>query len=289
MSVENKPDFIKSEQDILNFWEKNKCFEKLKEKNKNGKRFRFLDGPITANNPMGVHHAWGRSIKDIMLKYKAMNGFSCLYRNGFDTQGLWVEVEVEKELGFKNKKDIENYGMDKFTKKCIERIDKFSKVIISQSKRLGQWMDWENSYFTHTDENISGIWHFLKVCHERGWIARASRPMPWCPRCGTSLSEHEMSGSHKDITHKAVFCIAKTKNKDFDILVWTTTPWTLSANVALAVNPELDYAVVKCEGFEKPIVLAKNAIKYIDSEKKVIEIIKGKELWESNTKHFSRG
>lgn len=278
MSVENKPDFIKSEQDILNFWEKNKCFEKLKEKNKNGKRFRFLDGPITANNPMGVHHAWGRSIKDIMLKYKAMNGFSCLYRNGFDTQGLWVEVEVEKELGFKNKKDIENYGMDKFTKKCIERIDKFSKVIISQSKRLGQWMDWENSYFTHTDENISGIWHFLKVCHERGWIARASRPMPWCPRCGTSLSEHEMSGSHKDITHKAVFCIAKTKNKDFDILVWTTTPWTLSANVALAVNTELDYAVVKCEGFEKPIVLAKNAIKYIDSEKKVIKIIKGKEL-----------
>ncbi len=278
MSVENKPDFIKSEQDILNFWEKNKCFEKLKEKNKNGKRFRFLDGPITANNPMGVHHAWGRSIKDIMLKYKAMNGFSCLYRNGFDTQGLWVEVEVEKELGFKNKKDIENYGMDKFTKKCIERIDKFSKVIISQSKRLGQWMDWENSYFTHTDENISGIWHFLKVCHERGWIARASRPMPWCPRCGTSLSEHEMSGSHKDVTHKAVFCIAKTKNKDFDILVWTTTPWTLSANVALAVNPELDYAIVKCEGFEKPIVLAKNAIKYIDGEKKVIEIIKGKEL-----------
>lgn len=278
MSLEVKPNFIKMEEDILDFWDKNECFEKMREKNKNKKRFRFLDGPITANNPMGIHHAWGRSVKDTFLRYKSMTGHSCAYRNGFDTQGLWVEVEVEKELGFKNKKDVENYGMDKFTKKCVERIKRFSGVITEQSKRLGQWMDWSNSYFTHTDENISAIWHFLKVCHERNWIAQSNRPMPWCPRCGTSLSEHEMSGSHKEITHKSVFCIAKLKDAEFDVLVWTTTPWTLSANVALAVNKDLDYAIVKCEGFEKPIALAKNAIKYIDGEKQVLKILKGSDL-----------
>ena len=278
MAVELKPDFVKMEQDILAFWDERDCFNKLREKNNGNDRFRFLDGPITANNPMGIHHAWGRSIKDIVLRYKAMKGYSCHYRNGFDTQGLWVEVEVEKELGFENKKDIEAFGMDNFTRKCVERIEQYSSVITEQSKRLGQWMDWDNSYYTHTDENISAIWSFLKICHENGWITKANRPMPWCPRCGTSLSEHEMSGSHKEITHKAVFAVAKTKTAEFDILVWTTTPWTLSANMALAVNPKLDYALVKCEGFAKPLVLAKNAIKHIDSEKQVLNLLKGSEL-----------
>ena len=189
-----------------------------------------------------------------------------------------MEVEVEKELGFKDKKDIEAYGMANFTRKCVERIKRFSGVITEQSKRLGQWMDWDNSYYTHTDENISAIWYFLKICHKNGWITEAHRPMPWCPRCGTSLSEHEMSGSHKEITHRAVFAIAKITEADFDMLVWTTTPWTLSANVALAVNPELDYALVKCQGFDKPLILAKNAIKYIDGEKQVLHLLKGEEL-----------
>ncbi|MCL2360398.1 MAG: isoleucine--tRNA ligase [Defluviitaleaceae bacterium] len=273
-----KPDFIKMEQEILALWNKGNYFEKLRKKNKDNKRFRFLDGPITANNPMGIHHAWGRSIKDIFLRYKAMNGYSCHYRNGFDAQGLWVEVEVEKELGFKDKKDIESYGMNNFTRKCVERVKKYSDVITQQSKRLGQWMDWDNSYFTHTDENISAIWHFLKICHENGWIITSLRPMPWCPRCGTSLSEHEMSGSHKEITHTVVFAIAKMKNADFDALVWTTTPWTLPANAALAVNPELDYALVKCEDFDRPLVLAKNAIKHIEGEKQVLRLLKGEEL-----------
>lgn len=266
------------EHDVLDFWEAHQCFEQLREKNKANQRFRFLDGPITANNPMGIHHAWGRSIKDIVLRYKAMNGYSCHYRNGFDTQGLWVEVEVEKELGFRDKKDIEAYGMENFTRKCVDRIKHFSGVITSQSKRLGQWMDWENSYFTHTDENISAIWHFLKICHSNGWLVKSHRPMPWCPRCGTSLSEHEMSGSHKDITHTAVFAIAPAIHADFDMLVWTTTPWTLSANVALAVNPELDYALVRCEGYNRPLVLAKAAIKLVDGEKQVLRLLKGSEL-----------
>jgi isoleucyl-tRNA synthetase len=227
---------------------------------------------------MGIHHAWGRTIKDAVLRYKAMNGFSCHYRNGFDTQGLWVEVEVEKELGFNNKKDIMAYGMGNFTKKCVERIQKFSGVITEQSKRLGQWMDWDNSYFTHTDENISAIWFFLKLCGEKGLIAKAHRPMPWCPRCQTSLSQHEMAGSHTEITHTAVFAVAKLKDAEFDALVWTTTPWTLSANAALAVNPNLDYALAQCKGFERPLVLAKNAVKQVLGDAKIIKTLKGAEL-----------
>ncbi|MDD3268736.1 MAG: isoleucine--tRNA ligase [Syntrophomonadaceae bacterium] len=278
VTTAEKPDFIEMEHNILAFWQEQNCFARLVEKNSNQPPFRFLDGPITANNPMGVHHAWGRSIKDIFLRYKAMNGYSCHYRNGFDTQGLWVEVEVEKELGFKSKKDIENYGMAEFTKQCVERITHFSNTITEQSKRLGQWMDWDHSYFTHTDENITGIWHFLKTCDDNGWIVRSNRPMPWCPRCGTSLSQHEMSGSHEEITHTSVFAKLPVIDQGFEILVWTTTPWTLAANVALAVNPELDYVIINHEGDEKPLLLAKTALKHIDGKKQIIRVLKGSEL-----------
>ena len=159
--ADEKNMFVDMEHEVMDFWEKEKCFEKLREKNRGHKMFRFLDGPITANNPMGIHHAWGRSIKDIFIRYHAMQGCDCRYQNGFDSQGLWVEVEVEKALGFKTKKDIENYGMDKFTKACKDRVKHFSGIITEQSKRLGQWMDWDHSYYTNTDENIGGIWYFL--------------------------------------------------------------------------------------------------------------------------------
>ena len=161
----DKNEFISMEHEVMKFWEENDCFGKLRAKNAGHERFRFIDGPITANNPMGVHHAWGRTLKDTFLRYNAMKGKDCRYQNGFDSQGLWVEVEVEKELGFKTKKDIEAYGMDQFTRKCVDRVRHFSSVITEQSKRLGQWMDWENSYFTNTDQNITSIWYFLKKCH----------------------------------------------------------------------------------------------------------------------------
>src|SRR3989338_3107806 len=154
----------KTEEKILNFWQREQIFEKLRKKIKGRKNWSFLDGPITANNPMGVHHAWGRTYKDLFKRYKAMKGFDERFQNGFDEQGLWVEVEVEKELGFKNKKDIEIYGIDKFVQKCKERVAKFSKVQTEQSKRLGYFMDWDNSYHTSSDENNYSIWNFLKVC-----------------------------------------------------------------------------------------------------------------------------
>ena len=171
-------DFVKTEKEILKFWEENKIFEKLREKNRGKKRWSFLDGPITANNPMGVHHAWGRTYKDLFQRYKAMQGFDQRFQNGFDCQGLWVEVEVEKELGFTTKKDIERYGIDKFIEKCKERAEKYSKIQTEQSIRLGQWMDWPNSYYTMSDENNYAIWSFLKKCYLNGYLYKGETLSP---------------------------------------------------------------------------------------------------------------
>ena len=150
------------EEEILSFWKKNKIFDKLRNKNKGKKPWSFIDGPITANNPMGVHHAWGRTYKDVYQRFKAMQGYDQRFQNGFDCQGLWLEVETEKELKFNSREDIENYGLDNFSRVCRKRVEKFSNIQTEQSIRLGQWMDWKNSYFTMSDENIESIWYFLK-------------------------------------------------------------------------------------------------------------------------------
>ena len=235
--------FPEEENKILKFWGDNKIFDKLREKNKGKKRWSFLDGPITANNPMGVHHAWGRTYKDLFQRYKAMQGFDERYQNGFDCQGLWVEVEVEKELGFKNKKDIEVYGIDKFVEKCKERVKKYSAIQTQQSIRLGQWMDWENSYYTMSDENNYAIWHFLKVCWQKGYLYKGRDSVPWCPRCGTAISQHEiLTEEYKTITHDSVYVEYPIEGRNNEyLLVWTTTPWTLPGNVAVAVDPEKEY------------------------------------------------
>ncbi|MHA2170708.1 MAG: isoleucine--tRNA ligase [Candidatus Kariarchaeaceae archaeon] len=234
---------VRLEESVLQFWNELDLHQQLMEKNTGNPPFSFFDGPITANNPMGVHHAWGRTYKDVVQRYKAMMGFDQRYQNGFDTQGLWLEVEVEKSLGLKSKKDIETYGLENFAEACKARVAKFSKKQTEQSKRLGQTMDWVNSYYTHTDENVSAIWHFLKVCHEKGWLYRGVQPMPWCWRCGTSLSNHEQSDSYKLMTHKSPYVKFKLVDKEAYLLVWTTTPWTLTANQAVAVRPDLTYGL----------------------------------------------
>jgi len=191
--VDPKQDFVQMEKDLLDHWYKKGIVEKYLNKNsKNKKRFSFLDGPITANNPMGVHHAWGRTYKDLWQRFYNMRGYAQRFQNGFDEQGLWIEVEVEKELGFKNKKDIEKYGIDKFVEKCKERVKKYAQIQTEQSKRLGYFMDWENSYHTSSDENNYAIWNFLKVCHQKGYLYKGRDSVPWCPRCGTAISQHEI-------------------------------------------------------------------------------------------------
>ena len=232
---------VEMEHMTLEFWELLNVLEKVKNQNQSGPTFSFLDGPITANNPMGVHHAWGRTIKDVVQRFKSMQGYSLRYQNGFDTQGLWIEVEVEKSLNLNSKRDLEKYGLANFAEKCKERLNKYSAIQTEQSKRLGQSMDWDHSYYTHTDENISSIWHFLRHCHEKGWLYKAYRPMPWCARCGTSLSQHEQADSYKEISHTCVYAKLYAPVENFSLVVWTTTPWTLPANMAIAVHPELMY------------------------------------------------
>ncbi|HYR93880.1 MAG TPA: class I tRNA ligase family protein, partial [Methylomirabilota bacterium] len=183
-------DLPELEHGVLDLWEREKSFEALRKKNAGGPRYSFIDGPITANiEAMGVHHAWGRTYKDLYQRYKAMQGFDQRWQNGFDCQGLWVEVQVERELNLNNKRDIEAYGIARFSAACRARVDRSASAITKQSIRLGQWMDWENSYFTYSDNNISHIWHVLKLCHEKGWLYKGHRAMPWCARCGTALSE----------------------------------------------------------------------------------------------------
>ncbi|SVD43128.1 uncharacterized protein METZ01_LOCUS395982, partial [marine metagenome] len=197
-------------------------------------------------NPMGVHHAWGRTLKDIYNRYKAMSGHELRYQNGFDCQGLWVEVEVEKELGFKSKRDVEKYGIERFVNLCKERVKKYSKVQTNQSIRLGYWMDWENSYYTMSDENNYTIWFFIKKLFEQGKIYRGIDVVPWSGRSGTSYSQMEIIEGRKLVAHQSVFVRFQLKNRENEyLLIWTTTPWTLTSNVVVGVNVNLDYVKLK--------------------------------------------
>jgi isoleucyl-tRNA synthetase len=246
--VPKQPDHAALEHATLARWQAEDTFRRLRDQNRGGPTFSFFDGPITANNPMGVHHAWGRSIKDMWQRYHAMLGHDQRYQNGFDCQGLWVEVEVEKALGLNSKPEIESYGLDRFARACRDRVAKYAAVQTQQSIRLGQWMDWDASYFTMTDTNISYIWGFLKECHDRGWLYKGHRSMPWCPRCGTSLSQHELIDSYREITHPSLHVRLPLVGRDHEYLVvWTTTPWTLPANVAAAVLPDAEYARVETQ------------------------------------------
>ena len=270
--------FVDLEHEMLDKWNKEDLFHKIVDKNKNSdKRFKFLDGPMTANNRAGVHHFWGRVLKDITIKYHALKGESQQFQNGFDAQGMWVEVNVEKALGLNGKPEIIKYGMDKFTEKCIDRVKFYANEITNESIRMGQFMDWDNSYFTNTDENITSIWYFLKLCNDKGWLVKKNRPMVWCPRCGTSISEHELSGSYSDVTHTAIFFKVPVKNQDFKMVGWTTTPWTLCANVALAVNPELTYVKVEYNG--EKLVFGKDSLNILkNNEYKILEEFTGDKL-----------
>src|SRR5437762_8312845 len=206
-AVGSSVDLPELEHGVLELWERERTFDLLRQKNAGGPRFSFIDGPITANvEAMGIHHGWSRTYKDVYQRYQAMLGKDQRYQNGFDCQGLWVEVQVERELNLNSKREIESYGIDRFWDACRARVDRSAAAITKQSIRLGQWMDWDHSYYTYDDNNISHIWHVLKICQDRGWLYRCHRSMPWCARCGTALSQHEMtmSDSYREMTHKSI-------------------------------------------------------------------------------------
>lgn len=259
--------FPEMEKNLLDKWYKTGIVEKYLHKNDDSKEtFSFIDGPITANNPMGIHHAWGRTYKDLYQKFNNLLGKKQRFQSGFDCQGLWVEVEVEKELGLRNKKDIENLvegdkkaSIAKFVQLCKDRVIKYSDIQTDQSKRLGYFMNWDNSYFTMSDNNNYMIWHFLKKCYENGWIYKGKDSVPWCPRCETAISQHEMlTEDYKEISHETVFLKLKILDPKFEntfLLVWTTTPWTVPANVGVGINTKYNYAIWENESTKEKIII----------------------------------
>jgi isoleucyl-tRNA synthetase len=246
--LSDKPDHPALEREILELWERERTFDAVRERNRNGPRWSFIDGPKTANTKagLGVHHCWGRTYKDVFQRYKALRGFDQRYQNGFDCQGLWVEVRVERDLGLNSKREIEEYGLAEFARRCRELVAESARVITQQSIRLGQWMDWGNDYYTFSDTNIEYIWRFLKIVHERGWLYQGHRSTEWCPRCGTSISQHELSQAdvYKEKTDPSLYVRFPLRGRPGEaLLVWTTTPWTVPANVAAAVKPDADYGL----------------------------------------------
>jgi isoleucyl-tRNA synthetase len=274
------PNFPEIENKWLKNWSRDKVVEKYLTKNsKLPKTFSFIDGPITANNPMGVHHAWGRTYKDLWQRYFNMNGFAERFQNGFDCQGLWVEVEVEKELGFKSKKDIEDYGIERFVDLCKQRVLKYSQIQTEQSQRLGYFMDWDHSYFTMSDENNYAIWNFLKVCWQKNFIYQGHDTVPWCPRCETAISQHEMlTEDYKELTHKSIYLGLPLNDRDHEyLLVWTTTPWTIPANTAVAVDPKKTYSLIETNNGLRYWVL-KELVEKIFKDCKTISSVIGEKL-----------
>jgi isoleucyl-tRNA synthetase len=280
------------ERDVLRLWDERRTFERLRAQNAGNERWSFLDGPITANNPMGVHHAWGRTYKDLYQRFHAMLGHDQRWQNGFDCQGLWVEVNVERELGFTSKRDIERFGIAEFVSLCKQRVLTYAALMTEQSIRLGMWMDWNDpdelrrlrdllaedpaqqvtiqgpqgpvtdsvemivgrlgmpetggSYFTFSNENNDLIWGFLAECHRRGWLYKGFDSMPWCTRCGTGISQMEMNEGYREREDPGLTVRLPLVDRPGEwLLVWTTTPWTLSANVAAAVGEELTYVKVR--------------------------------------------
>lgn len=283
------PNFPELEKKWLSHWDEHGTMSKYTAKNKDsGKKFSFIDGPITANNPMGVHHGWGRTYKDLWQKFHNLLGFKQRFQNGFDCQGLWVEVEVEKELKLKSKKDIENLvpgdrkaSVAKFVSLCKERVHKYANIQTQQSRRLGYFMNWDNSYFTMADENNYMIWHFLKVCHENGWIYKGRESVPWCPRCETAISQHEMlTEDYKEATHESIYLELPLQDREKEfLLVWTTTPWTIPANIAVAVDEDLEYSLVEGTTGDRYWIV-KEAIGRVfgTSRNRTVKTVKGRAL-----------
>jgi len=239
-----QPDNNAIELEILASWEREGTFATLRERNRGAPRWSFIDGPVTANKKLAIHTAWGRTLKDVFCRYKALRGFDQRYQNGFDCQGLWIEVGVERALGLNSKREIEGFGLEEFARRCREVVVTSAAELTRGCTRLGQWMDWGNDYFTFADTNIEYIWRFLQIVEARGWLYLGHRATEWCPRCGTSLSQHELSqsGVYQEKSDPSLYVrFPLIERPDESIVVWTTTPWTLPANVAAAVNPEGTY------------------------------------------------
>ncbi len=277
--MENKKSNVALEEEkILKFWEENKIFEKSLENRKGNERFVFFEGPPTANGMPHPGHVLTRALKDIILRYKTMKGYYVPRKAGWDTHGLPVELEVEKMLGLNNKKDIENYGVEEFISKCKESVWKYKKEWEDMTKRIGMWLDLENAYVTYENYYIESVWWALKQFFDAGLLYEGHKIVPYCPRCGTALSSHEVAQGYKEVEENSIYVKFKAKDEEnLYYLVWTTTPWTLPSNVALAVNPDITYVKVQVESGEK-YILCKDRLGIIDEKYEILEEFTGKDL-----------
>ena len=232
-------DFVAREAEVVKFWKDNAIFEKSVQNREGGEEFSFFDGPPTANGKPHIGHIETRAIKDLIPRYQTMKGKHVLRKAGWDTHGLPVELEVEKLLGLDGKEQIEEYGIEPFIKECKKSVWKYKSEWEKMSDRVGFWADMENPYVTYDDNYIESVWWSLKQVADKGLLYKGHKVVPYCPRCGTALSSHEVSQGYKTVTEKSAFVRFKVKGEENTWLyAWTTTPWTLPSNVALCVNPE---------------------------------------------------
>lgn len=265
------------ETGIKERWLKERILDKCLETRADGEYFVFYDGPATANGHPGLHHMIAKFLKDTMCKYKTMKGYKVLRKVGWDTHGLPVELEVEKQLGFTGKKDIEKYGIEAFNQKCRESVWKNEKTFTDLTNTMGQFIDIEHPYVTYDNNYIETEWWILKKFFDEGLFYEGAKILPFCPRCGTGLATHEVAQGYEEITVETVIVPMKKKDEDIYFLVWTTTPWTLISNVALCVNPDAEYNLVESNGY-KFILASALTEKVLGSDVKVLEKYKGKDL-----------
>ncbi|MGN1268128.1 MAG: isoleucine--tRNA ligase [Candidatus Aphodocola sp.] len=273
----SKKQVWENEQDILKKWKEEDILNKTIENRKDCENYVFYDGPATANGNPGIHHMVSKFLKDSFCKYQTMKGKRVLRKIGWDTHGLPVEVQVEKELGFEGKKDIEKYGIEPFNKKCREAVWKNEKAFTDLTDQMGQFIDTENRYITYDNDYIETEWWILKKFFDEGLFYEGVKITPYCPRCGTSLASHEVAQGYKEVSVDTVIVPMKKKDEDCYFLVWTTTPWTLLSNVALCVNPNETYVKVESMGYK--FILAKALMnKVLGDDVKVLEEYSGKDL-----------
>jgi len=247
--VGNKINLVQLEEGILKFWKDNKIFKKTLQKTKSGKNFVFYEGPPTANGAPGVHHALSRVFKDIFPRYKTMKGYYVSRKAGWDTHGLPVELEIEKKLNINSKKEIEELGIEKFNKLCRKSVMKYEESWKELTERIGFWIDMDDAYYTFKNEYIETVWWILKNIWDRKLLYEDYKIVPYCPRCGTALSSHEVALGYKEVEDISIVVKFPLKNKENTyLLVWTTTPWTLISNVACAVSKKADYVEVTHKG-----------------------------------------
>jgi len=278
--VDTKKPMSRREEEILSYWSRENMQERSVTEREGAPRFIFYEGPPTANGKPGIHHVLARTLKDSVCRYKTMQGYQVYRKAGWDTHGLPVEIEVEKQLGISSKPEIEKYGIEPFNQKCRESVFTYEKEWRRMTERIGYWLDMDNPYITLDNNYIESVWWILKRYFDEGLIYEGHKIMPYCSRCGTPLASHEVSLGYKDETIDSIYVKMRVDGAENEyFLVWTTTPWTLPSNVALAVHPEYTYVRARRPDDDNVYILVKDRVAAVlGGNVEILEELKGSDL-----------